>query len=277
MPDEQVSGQPLLEVRHLCKSYGSNRVVEDVSFSVQPGETLVIMGPSGCGKSTTIRCLNRLTEPDSGEIYLLGQPVHALDHRRLLQVRQKMGFVFQHFNLIERLTVLENVMLGLVMAGMPRNRAREEALQALQQVGLEAMAYRRPASLSGGQRQRVGIARALAGQPALMLWDEPTASLDPIMVQEVLSVMERLIQESRSTMIIVTHEVLFALRAADQVLLMDRGRVVECGPPREVFLRPRSLVGRRYQELIQGQLEEITRLRLLSSGAGPAEAGGVGR
>ena len=240
----------MLEIRDLYKSYGKTVALDGVDLDVAKGETVVIMGPSGCGKSTLIRCVNRLTEPDRGSIVLAGQDVLALSGRELQRFRRQVGFVFQHFNLIARLTALDNVMFHLVLGGMDREEAREKALDALDKVGLKGAAARRPSELSGGQQQRVGIARALVTNPEIILWDEPTASLDPILVGEVLEVMEELVQNTGTTMVIVTHEVSFALRAADRIVFMDQGRVVEQGPPQQVFSEPRSQIGRLYRKLL---------------------------
>ena len=240
----------MLQIRDLHKSYGKAAALAGVDLDVAKGETVVIMGPSGCGKSTLIRCVNRLTEPDSGSIILGGQDVLALTGPELQQFRRKVGFVFQHFNLIARLTVLDNVMFHLVLAGLDRDQARERALAALDKVGLKAAAERKPGQLSGGQQQRVGIARALAAHPEIMLWDEPTASLDPILVGEVLEVMEELVKHSGTTMVIVTHEVSFALRAAHRIVFMDRGKVVEKGEPERVFAQPLSEIAALYKKLL---------------------------
>ena len=240
----------MLEIRDLHKSYGKLKALDGVDLTVDQGETVVIMGPSGCGKSTLIRCVNRLTEPDSGSIFLAGQDVLALQGEELQQFRRKVGFVFQQFNLIGRLTVLENVMFHLVLGGMEREEARQRALSALDKVGLKAAGERKPNELSGGQQQRVGIARALVGNPEIMLWDEPTASLDPILVGEVLEVMEDLVKNTGTTMVIVTHEVSFALRVAHRIVFMDHGRVVEEGSPQEVFVQPRSEVARFDKKLL---------------------------
>lgn len=244
----------MLTINNLHKRFGKIVAVEDVSLEVKKGETVVIMGPSGCGKSTTIRTVNRLVEPDGGKIIFAGRDITALTPEEIRQVRKRIGFVFQHFNLISRLTALENVMLGLVMDGMPREVARAKALAALAKVGLENQCDQKPGELSGGQQQRVGIARALAFEPELMLWDEPTASLDPILVREVLVVMEELAKHKDITMVVVTHELPFALHVADRIVLMDKGRIVEEGSPSKVFVTPSSTVGQRYKELIEYQM-----------------------
>lgn len=240
----------VLQVYDLKKKYGKTVALDGMNLNVAQGETVVIMGPSGCGKSTLIRCINRLTEPDSGEIFFRGKSVIDMSPAELLDFRQQVGFVFQHFNLIKRLSVKENVMFGLVLNGTDRKRAEDIALQALQKVGLVEHADKKPAQLSGGQQQRVGIARALALNPEIMLWDEPTASLDPILVGEVLDVMEELVRTTQTTMVIVTHEVSFAMKVADRIVLMDQGKVVEEGTPQEIFSQPKSEVGLKYKRLL---------------------------
>jgi len=240
----------LLQVVDLHKRFGDRVALNGVSLSVAPGETVVVMGPSGCGKSTLLRCINRLIEPDAGDVFLAGRSLRAMNEAELRAARREIGFVFQHFHLIERLSVLDNAALGLVMAGMPREEAEARALAALERVQLASEANRFPHQLSGGQRQRAAIARALAGGPRLMLWDEPTAALDPVLVGEVLDVMEELAQERSTAMLIVTHEVRFAAGAADRVVLMEEGRVVDEGPPAVVFGQPQTNVARQYGRLL---------------------------
>ena len=244
----------MLTINHLYKRFGSLAAVNDLNLKVSAGETLVIMGPSGCGKSTTIRMINRLIEADQGSILFDGQEITALEQDALRAARKQIGFVFQHFNLIGRLTALENVMFGLVMDGMEREEAASRAVEALRKVGMDTHQGHKPEELSGGQQQRVGIARALAFSPKLMLWDEPTASLDPILVREVLIVMEELAKYRAATMVVVTHELSFALHVADRIVLMEKGQVVEEGLPQNVFVSPKSAVGMRYKELIEYQL-----------------------
>lgn len=243
--------RPVLEVKGLRKRYGDTVALDGVDLSVPAGQTLVIMGPSGCGKSTLVRCLNRLLEPERGEIRVEGQDLLALSPAELAAARRRIGFVFQHSNLVQRLTARQNVALGLVAAGTPVAEALEAATTALSRVGLSAQADRHPAQLSGGEQQRVGIARALALSPSLMLWDEPTAALDPLLVREVLEVMEELVRDGERTMIVVTHELTFALRAADRVVLLDHGRIVEDGSPEAVFTAPASLLGEKYRRLLE--------------------------
>ena len=241
---------PILKIENLRKQYGQVLALDGVDLTVGKGETVVLMGPSGCGKSTLIRCINRLTAADQGRIYFQNQDVLALNNGELQNLRRKIGYIFQQFNLIARLNVLENVMFHLVLGGLERGEAVLQAEQALKKVGLYLVKKRYPHELSGGQQQRVGIARALVSNPELMLWDEPTASLDPILVGEVLEVMEDLVKNSGTTMVIVTHEVSFALRVAHRVVFMDKGKIVEEGPPEVVFKEPRSDIGRRYKKLL---------------------------
>lgn len=240
----------MLTVRNLKKAYGSRVALNGVDLEVHRGETVAIMGPSGCGKSTLVRCLNRLTEPDAGSILFAGKEVTTMGANELLETRRRIGFVFQQSNLIKRLSVLDNVAMGQILNGMDRKEAEQLALGELARVGMADRAGDYPENLSGGQRQRVGIARALALKPEIMLWDEPTASLDPILVGEVIEVLENLAQIG-TTMLVVTHELYFALRAAQRVILMDHGQVVEQGHPQAVFANPVSEVGRKYRDLLE--------------------------
>jgi polar amino acid transport system ATP-binding protein len=255
-------GDPMLKIENLHKKFGNLIAVNNVNLHVEQGETVVLMGPSGCGKSTTIRTINRLVEPDSGTICVSGTEITGLTIEQLRKIRKRIGFVFQQFNLIGRLTAVENVMLGLVMDGIPRELAYDKAMEALRKVGLESRAEHKSAEMSGGQQQRVGIARALAFEPELMLWDEPTASLDPILVREVLVIMEELAKNRASSMLVVTHEISFAIHVADRIVLMDKGSIVEEGIPQEVFGCPASHIGQRYKELIEYQ--QMTNARTLN-------------
>jgi polar amino acid transport system ATP-binding protein len=244
----------MLKIDNLYKEFGKLIAVNGISLNVNKGETIVLMGPSGCGKSTTIRSINRLIEPEKGSVVFDGIDILSLKDDQLRDIRKRIGFVFQHFNLISRLTALDNVMLGLVMGGMDRELARSKAVEAMRKVGLENHMDHKPSEMSGGQQQRVGIARALAFEPELMLWDEPTASLDPILVREVLVVMEELAKYRASTMVVVTHELSFALHVADRIVLMDKGNIVEEGIPSKVFVNPASRIGQQYKELIEYQM-----------------------
>lgn len=241
----------MLEIKGLKKWYGRKRALNGINLKVARGETVVIMGPSGCGKSTLIRCINRLTEPDEGVINLQDQIITEMSLNELLRVRRKIGFVFQHFNLIRRLNILDNVAMPLRLHGVDLAEAERRAEVALGKVGLAHKLEDTPEELSGGEQQRVGIARALALEPEIMLWDEPTASLDPILVGEVIAVMEELVREGNTTMVIVTHELSFAKRAADRIVFMDKGRVVESGTPEDVLERPVSEIGQKYRTLLR--------------------------
>jgi polar amino acid transport system ATP-binding protein len=241
----------MLDIAGLYKSYGAKKALNGVDLQVARGETVVLMGPSGCGKSTLIRCINRLTEPDAGIVRMGGQEITRLNLPQLLAVRRKIGFVFQHFNLIRRLNALDNVALALRLQGVAADRANRRSREALAKVGLAHKLKERPDELSGGEQQRVGIARALALEPEIMLWDEPTASLDPILVGEVIEVMEDLVKARDTTMLIVTHELSFARRAADRILFLDQGRIVESGPPRQVLENPVSEIGQKYRNLLR--------------------------
>ena len=243
--------KPLVEIKGLTKSYRKKTVLSGVDLTIYPGETVVLMGPSGCGKSTLVRCINRLTEPDSGAVYFENRLVTALSVHQLAAVRREIGYVFQHFNLIQRLNVIDNVTLALRVNGVSPAEARERGMGALALVGMAGKAMDYPAELSGGEQQRVGIARALAQKPRSMLWDEPTASLDPILVGEVLEVMEKVIRTEKTTMLIVTHEVDFSRRAADRILFLAEGKIIEEGPAAEVLENPQSEIGKKYKSLLK--------------------------
>jgi polar amino acid transport system ATP-binding protein len=232
-----VTGTPLLGLENVDKSYGAERVLQGVSFEMDRSDVTVVIGPSGSGKSTMLRCINRLTAIDDGEIYLDGEPITGPDVD-VNELRRQVGMVFQDINLFAHLTARKNVTLGLRrVLGKSRAEARKIADEQLEQVGLADQADSYPAELSGGQRQRVGIARALAMDPKLMLFDEPTSSLDPELTGEVIEVMRDL-AERGMTMLVVTHEMGFARSAASDVLFLDDGAVVEQGLPEQLFARP---------------------------------------
>jgi glutamate transport system ATP-binding protein len=221
------------------KTFGPLRALNDVDLTVDRGEVVVVIGPSGSGKSTLCRCINRLETIDSGRITIDGAPLPA-EGRDLARMRAKVGMVFQSFNLFGHKTVLENVVLGPMKVRKVSRREAEEAGRALlDRVGIGDKADQLPAQLSGGQAQRAAIARALAMEPALMLFDEPTSALDPEMINEVLDVM-RALAASGMTMVVVTHEMGFARSAADRVVFMDRGSIVEIAPPAEFYANPRT-------------------------------------
>ncbi len=230
---------PLIEVEKLNKSFGDLHVLRDIDLTVSAGEVVVVIGPSGSGKSTLCRCLNRLEPIDSGTVRVDGEPL-AAEGRALARLRADVGMVFQSFNLFGHKTVLGNVTLGpRQVRGLSRATAESEARALLERVGIADKADAYPAELSGGQQQRAAIARALAMKPKVMLFDEPTSALDPEMINEVLDVMVGLAKQGM-TMIVVTHEMGFARGAADRVLFMDDGRIVEQGEPQQFFTAPRT-------------------------------------
>ena len=233
------SGQPLVVMRGVNKHFGSVHVLRDVDTTVARGEVVVVIGPSGSGKSTLCRTINRLEPIDSGEIVFDGRPLPA-EGRELARLRADVGMVFQSFNLFSHKSILQNVALGPVkVRRRPKEEAEQRAMQLLERVGIADQAGKLPGQLSGGQQQRAAIARALAMEPKLMLFDEPTSALDPEMINEVLDVMTALAREGM-TMIVVTHEMGFARRAADRVVFMADGRLVEQAPPDEFFSAPES-------------------------------------
>ncbi len=229
----------MIEVNNLTKSYGALKVLKKIDVKIKEGEVVCVIGPSGSGKSTFLRCLNLLEEPSYGEIFIDGQQINekAID---LNLMRQKLGMVFQNFNLFPHMTTLENITLAPInVRGMSKKDAENMAMSLLERVGLADKAFVYPGALSGGQKQRVAIARALAMNPEVMLFDEPTSALDPEMVGEVLEVMKNL-AEKGMTMVIVTHEMGFAREVADRILFMDEGVVVEEGTPDQIFNNTQS-------------------------------------
>jgi glutamate transport system ATP-binding protein len=233
------TGEPLIVLDNVNKHFGPLHVLKDVDLSVDRGEVVVIIGPSGSGKSTLCRAINRLEPIDSGTITFDGVPLPA-EGRGLAKLRSEVGMVFQSFNLFAHKTILENVTLGPVKVRKENaGAAREHAMRLLQRVGIANQADKYPAQLSGGQQQRAAIARALAMRPKAMLFDEPTSALDPEMVGEVLDVMTSLAAEGM-TMVVVTHEMGFARHAANRVVFMDDGELVDQAPPAEFFANPRS-------------------------------------
>jgi polar amino acid transport system ATP-binding protein len=237
----------LLIVEDLWKFIDGKPVLRGVTFDVNEGETKVILGPSGAGKSTLLRCINLLIMPDRGKIVFDGEDV--LRKRDIHSIRSKIGFVFQHFNLFSHMTALENVTLGMIkVKKLSKHEAEKKAKEALIAVGItEELWNKYPAQLSGGQQQRVAIARALAMEPKLILFDEPTSALDPELVWEVLNVMEKL-AKAKMTMIVVTHEIGFAMRVANEVLFLDNGVILERGAPEQVILSPCNERVRRFMD-----------------------------
>ncbi len=229
----------MIDIKNLSKAFGDNLVLNDISEHIKKGEKAVIIGPSGSGKSTFLRCMNLLEEPTKGIITFEG--IDLTDpNTDINKIRQRMGMVFQHFNLFPNMTVLKNITLAPVQTGfMKEEEAEKEAKKLLKRVGLLDKADAYPSSLSGGQKQRIAIVRALAMKPDIMLFDEPTSALDPEMVGEVLDVMKQLADEGM-TMVIVTHEMGFAKEVADRVLFMDEGIILEQGTPDDIFNHPKE-------------------------------------
>ena len=229
----------MIDVKNLCKSFGELEVLKNVSDHIDPGECVVIIGPSGSGKSTFLRCLNLLENPTSGEITFDG--VSMTDPKTDIdKMRQKMGMVFQHFNLFPNMTILKNITLAPIRTGlMKKDEAEAEAMMLLKRVGLEDKANAYPAQLSGGQKQRIAIVRSLAMHPEVILFDEPTSALDPEMVGEVLDVMRKLAKDGL-TMVVVTHEMGFAKEVGDRILFMEDGVIVEQNTPEAFFSAPQS-------------------------------------
>lgn len=229
----------MIVVNNLYKNFGNLEVLKNISAEIKSKEVVCVIGPSGSGKSTFLRCLNRLEEPTSGEIYIDGQSITD-PKSDINKIREEVGMVFQSFNLFPHMTALQNVTLALIkVRGLSKEEAEKRAMDLLDKVGITDKAHVYPDALSGGQQQRVAIARALAMQPKVMLFDEPTSALDPEMVGEVLGVMKDLAQEGM-TMVVVTHEMGFAREVGDRVLFMDEGVIVEEGTPEELFDKPEN-------------------------------------
>jgi polar amino acid transport system ATP-binding protein len=258
----EVSARPLIDVVKVSKWFGALQVLDEVSLSIARSEVVCIIGPSGSGKSTLLRCINGLEPYEAGEIHAAGELVgYAIDEqgrrrpapeRATLRLRREIAMVFQQFNLWPHLRVIDNVAQPLVLVHRkPREEARAIALRMLEKVGLSDKLDAYPLRLSGGQQQRVGIARALAVDPKVILFDEPTSSLDPELVGEVLQVMKQLAREGM-TMVVVTHEMHFAAEVADRVVFLDRGKKLEEGAPRELFFQPRH---ERTRQFLQTWIE----------------------
>ena len=230
-------GEPIIVMEHIVKRFGKLTALEDVSLEVRRGEVLMVIGPSGSGKSTLLRCINHLEVPTSGKVTIDGVVLTG-QRTNINKIREEVGMVFQRFELFPHLTILENVTLAQMVV---RKRSKEQAnkigMALLEKVGIPEKATGYPAQLSGGQQQRVAIARALAMQPKIMLFDEPTSALDPEMIKEVLDVMLDLAREGM-TMVVVSHEMGFARAAANRVIFMDQGKIVEMGEPERIFSTP---------------------------------------
>jgi len=244
--------QDILVTKNIHRSFGALEVLKGVSLSLQKGETKVIIGPSGTGKSTFLRCINQLTPPDKGEVWLEGIEV-TNPKTDIYKIRQQIGMVFQHFNLFNHLSALNNVSVGLHrVKKLEKNEAKRMGLEALDRVGIRDKADSYPAELSGGQQQRVGIARALAMNPKVVLFDEPTSALDPELIGEVLEVMIKVAEEGM-TILAVTHEMGFARSCAEEIIFMEKGRILEQGDPEKFFTEPE-------QERTKEFLHKITEL-----------------
>ena len=229
----------LIETKDVCKSFGSVSVLKGINTQIHKGEVVVIIGPSGSGKSTFLRCLNRLEEPTSGQVIFEGKDICSKG-QDITVLRQKMGMVFQQFNLFNNLTVLENIMAGpKLVKKQDEEQAKAAAMKLLERVGLTDKADEYPSKLSGGQKQRIAIVRALAMEPDVMLFDEPTSALDPERVGEVLKVMQDL-ASTGITMVVVTHEMGFAKKVGTRVLFIDDGQILEDGTPEQIFEHPQN-------------------------------------
>ncbi len=226
-----------LVVKSLHKSFGKNKVLNGINFELKEGERVVVLGPSGSGKSTFLRCINWMETPTSGEIIFNGEVVTAKNIRR---IRRNLGMVFQHFNLINNLTVMENLTLApLKLKLMKREAAEKRAMELLRHIGLPGKASAYPASLSGGQKQRIAIIRAMMLSPEVLLFDEPTSALDPESIEDVLNLIEELADRGM-TIMIVTHEMSFAKKIATRVVFIDKGKIIEEGTPEEFFEHPKT-------------------------------------
>ncbi|MFC5652597.1 amino acid ABC transporter ATP-binding protein [Paenibacillus solisilvae] len=239
----------MINVEKLSKSFGKNKVLHEITTTINQGEVVAVIGPSGSGKSTFLRCLNLLESPSSGRITINGKDI--TDPKiNIGQVRQGIGMVFQHFHLFPHMSVIDNICFApMKVKGWSRDQARKKALELLERVGLLDKAEAFPSKLSGGQKQRVAILRSLAMEPDIMLFDEPTSALDPEMVKEVLEVIRGL-AETGMTMVIVTHEMRFAQEAADTIYFLDKGQLVEKAPPEQFFNNPANIRARQFLEKV---------------------------
>ena len=229
---------PILQVKKITKAYGSNVILDNISFDINEGEIKVLIGSSGTGKSTMLHCINFLTKPTSGEVVFEGRPINPNSGKELIALRQKVGMIFQNFNLFDHLTAKDNVAIGLIkVKGLSKEAAFERAMKELDQVGLKKLADNYPSQLSGGQQQRVSIARTLAMDPRMVLLDEPTSALDPELMAEVLDVISDL-ASGGMTMLMVTHEIKFAATVANEFIMLDSGHIIEQGPPDQILNNP---------------------------------------
>ncbi|MFJ9022697.1 glycine betaine/L-proline ABC transporter ATP-binding protein [Streptomyces sp. NPDC102259] len=268
--DPELTALPPAELRSRT---GCTAAVRDVSFDVRKGEVFVVMGLSGSGKSTLVRCLTRLIEPTAGTIVVDGEDVRAMDRTRLRELRRhRAAMVFQHFGLLPHRTVLDNVAYGLEIQGMGRSERRARAKDVVDKVGLDGMEQRRPAQLSGGQRQRVGLARALAVDPEVLLFDEPFSALDPLIRRDMQEEVVRLHREEGRTMVFITHDLSEALKLGDRIALMRDGQVVQLGTPEEIVGSPADDYVREFVRDVPR--EQVLTVRTAMRPASSAEAGG---
>ncbi|CUW30614.1 MULTISPECIES: quaternary amine ABC transporter ATP-binding protein [Streptomyces] len=261
---ERVPADPELSAlspAELRSRTGCTAAVRDVSFDVRKGEVFVVMGLSGSGKSTLVRCLTRLIEPTAGTISIDGEDVRAMDRARLRELRRhRAAMVFQHFGLLPHRTVLDNVAYGLEIQGVGKSERRERAAEFVAKVGLEGMEKRRPGQLSGGQRQRVGLARALAVDPEVLLFDEPFSALDPLIRRDMQDEVTRLHREEGRTMVFITHDLSEALKLGDRIALMRDGKVVQLGTPEEI-------VGSPADDYVREFVRDVPREQVMTVGA----------
>lgn len=271
--DPELAGLPPAELRSRT---GCTAAVRDVSFDVRKGEVFVVMGLSGSGKSTLVRCLTRLIEPTAGTIAIDGEDVRAMDRGRLRELRRhRAAMVFQHFGLLPHRSVLDNVAYGLEIQGVGRAERRERAAEVVAKVGLEGMEQRRPGQLSGGQRQRVGLARALAVDPEVLLFDEPFSALDPLIRRDMQEEVVRLHREEGRTMVFITHDLNEALKLGDRIALMRDGRVVQLGTPEEIVGSPADDYVREFVRDVPREQVMTVRRAMRAAAAGEAEGGPV--
>ena len=239
----------LIQVKNLKKAFGTNQVLDGITTDICQGEVVAVIGPSGSGKSTILRCMNLLERPTSGQVLIEGQDITA-PKTDIQKIRKDIGMVFQHFNLFPHMTVMENMVYAPIRVNrMPKDQAKEKALELLKLVGLTEKADVYPGKLSGGQKQRIAIARALAMEPKIMLFDEPTSALDPEMVKEVLEVIKGL-AHTGITMALVTHEMGFAREVSDRICFIDNGQIVEDSNPAECFSNPKSERAQNFLEKV---------------------------
>ncbi|UXN03682.1 methionine ABC transporter ATP-binding protein [Bartonella sp. HY406] len=245
---------PVLELKHIRRHFAQTAAVDDISLTVNRGEILGIIGRSGAGKSTLIRCFNGLETIDQGHIYFEGQDISKLSDNEWRKIRQKIGMIFQHFNLLSSKTIIENVALPLKFSGMNSKQRFARANELLELVGLADKATMYPVQLSGGQKQRVGIARALAGNPRILLSDEATSALDPETTQSILELLREINRKMQLTIILITHEMEVVRSIADRLIVLDRGKIVEQGFVKDIFARPQNATTQSLLQVITPQL-----------------------